>query len=305
MGDLPFYLVSGVCVGAIYALVAIGYTLVYGIIKLINFAHGEFYMVGAYAGFGIYCMLPSTLSPCLAIPAMVLGAGAAGAAVAGITERVAYRPIRGRGRLAALLTAIGVSFLLQNVFAFIANAQPLQYPTAAHGSVGEVCQRTIMIGHDGVTVIKFAYLAVALAFSAGLWFVVMRTGFGRAMRAVSQDSDAATLMGVDVDKVIRNTFLIGGFMAGAAGNLIALQSVTEPMMGFMPGLKSFVAAVLGGIGSVPGAIVGGLVLGVIEGLTVWTGVPTGYKDVAAFVILILVLVIRPQGLMGKPAKEKV
>lgn len=305
MSDLPFYLVSGLCVGAIYALVAVGYTLVYGIIKLINFAHGEFYMVGAYAGFGIYCLLPSTLSPWVSIPAMVLGAGAAGAAIAGVTERIAYRPIRGGGRLAALLTAIGVSFLLQNTFAFIANAQPLQYPTAVHGSVGEICQRTIAIAGDGITVVKFAYLAVAVVFSVALWFVVMRTNFGRAMRAVSQDADAAMLMGVDVDKVVRNTFLIGGFMAGAAGNLIALQSVTEPMMGFMPGLKSFVAAVLGGIGSVPGAIIGGIVLGVIEGLTVWIGVPTGYKDVAAFVILILVLVVRPQGLMGKPVKEKV
>jgi branched-chain amino acid transport system permease protein len=305
MSDLPFYVISGVCVGAIYALVAVGYTLVYGIIKLINFAHGEFYMAGAYAGFGIYCLLPASLSPWLAIPVMLLGAGAAGAAVAVVTERVAYRPIRGSGRLAALLTAIGASLLLQNIFAFIANAQPLQYPTSEQGSVGEICQRAITIGSDGITAIKFAYLAVAVVFSVALWFLVMRTAFGRAMRAVSQDADAAMLMGVDVDKVVRNTFLLGGFMAGTAGNLIALQSVTEPMMGFMPGLKSFVAAVLGGIGSVPGAIVGGLVLGTVEGLAVWAGVPTGYKDVAAFVILILILVVRPQGLMGKPLKEKV
>jgi branched-chain amino acid transport system permease protein len=305
MSDLPFYVISGICVGAIYALVAVGYTLVYGIIKLINFAHGEFYMVGAYAGFGVFCLLPATLSPWVAIPAMLLASGAAGAAIAGATERVAYKPIRRAGRLAALLTAIGVSFLLQNLFAFVANAQPLQYPTTAIGSVGEICQRTVRIGGDGVTVVKFAYLGVAVLFSAVLWFVVMRTSFGRAMRAVSQDADAAVLMGVDVDRVIRNTFLIGGFMAGTAGTLIALQSVTEPMMGFIPGLKSFVAAVLGGIGSVPGAIVGGLALGLIEGLAVWAGVPTGYKDVAAFVILILVLVIRPQGLMGKLVKEKV
>jgi len=305
MSDLPFYLVSGLCVGAIYALVAVGYTLVYGIIKLINFAHGEFYMVGAYAGFGVYCLLPASLSPWAAIPLMLLASGAAGAAIAGVTERVAYKPIRRSGRLAALLTAIGVSFLLQNTFTFVANAQPLQYPTGVAGSVGEVCQRTVRIGSDGITVVKFAYLGVALLFCVVLWFIVMRTAFGRAMRAVSQDADAAVLMGVNVDKVIRNTFLIGGFMAGTAGNLIALQSVTEPMMGFMPGLKSFVAAVLGGIGSVPGAIVGGLALGMIEGLAVWAGVPTGYKDVAAFVILILVLVIRPQGLLGRLRNEKV
>jgi branched-chain amino acid transport system permease protein len=305
MHDFFFYLVSGLCVGAIFALVAVGYTLVYGIIKLINFAHGEFYMVGAYAGFGAYCLLPPTLSPWLAIPVMVLAGGLAGAIVAVITERVAYKPIRRSGRLAALLTAIGVSFLLQNLFAFIANAQPLQYPTEPVGSVGEVCQRTWTLGSDGIVVIRFAYIGVAVLLSLALWFIVMRTRFGRAMRAVSQDADAAVLMGIDVDSVIRRTFLIGGFLAGVAGTLIGLQSVTEPMMGFIPGLKAFVAAVLGGIGNIGGAIVGGLVLGVIESLAVWAGVPTGYKDVAAFVILILVLVIRPQGIMGKITREKV
>lgn len=305
MSDLPFYLVSGLCVGAIYALIAVGYTLVYGIVRLINFAHGEFYMVGAYAGFGIYLLLPPALPPSVSIPVMVLGSGLAGAAIAGFTERVAYRPIRGTGRLAPLLTAIGVSFLLQNIFAFVANARPLQYPTAVHGSIGEVCQRTVTIGGDGITVFKFTYIGAAAVSCVALWFIVMRTRFGRAMRAVGQDADAAMLMGIDVDKTIRNTFFLSGFMAGTAGNLIALQSVTEPMMGFMPGLKSFIAAVLGGIGSVPGAIAGGIALGLIEGLAVWAGIPTGYKDVAAFVILVLVLVIRPQGLMGKPLKEKV
>jgi branched-chain amino acid transport system permease protein len=146
---------------------------------------------------------------------------------------------------------------------------------------------------------------VAVLSCAMLWFIVMRTRFGRAMRAVSQDPDAAALMGIDTDAVIRRTFVLGGFMAGVAGTLIAFQSVIEPLMGFMPGLKAFVAAVLGGIGSIPGAIVGGFSLGVIESLAVWLGVPTGYKDVAAFVILILVLVIRPSGLMGHSEREKV
>jgi len=305
MHDLPFYLVSGLCIGSIFALVAVGYTLVYGIIKLINFAHGEFYMVGAYAGFGAFCLLPPGLSPWVAIPLMVLAGGTAGAAVAVAAERVAYKPIRRSGRLAALLTAIGVSFLLQNLFAFIANAQPLQYPTEPAGGVGEVCQRTVLIGSDGLVAVRFAYIGLAVLLSLGLWFLVMRTRFGRAMRAVSQDADAAALMGIDVDWVIRRTFLLGGFLAGIAGTLVGLQSVTEPMMGFVPGLKAFVAAVLGGIGNLAGAIIGGLALGVIESLAVWAGVPTGYKDVAAFIILILVLVIRPQGLLGRMTREKV
>jgi branched-chain amino acid transport system permease protein len=305
MQDFLFYLVSGLCIGSIFALVAVGYTLVYGIIKLVNFAHGEFYMVGAYASFGAYSLLPSGSSPWLAIPLMVLAGGTAGAAIAVLTERVAYKPIRRSGRLAALLTAIGVSFLLQNLFAFFSQARPLQYPTEPHGSVGELCQRTVLLGTDGLVLIRFAYIGTAVLFSALLWYIVLRTRFGRAMRAVSQDADAATLMGIDVDRVIRHTFLIGGGLAGVAGTLIALQGVTEPMMGFLPGLKAFVAAVLGGIGNIAGAVVGGLLLGVIESLAVWAGVPTGYKDVAAFIILILVLVIRPQGLLGRVTREKV
>jgi branched-chain amino acid transport system permease protein len=305
MSDLPYYVVSGVCLGAITALVAVGYTLVYGIIKLINFAHGEFYMVGAYAGFGVYLLLPPATPALVAIPLLVLAGGTAGAAVAALTEKVAYKPIRRNGRLAALLTAIGVSFLLQNLFAFVRNAQPLQYPTSVHGSVGEICQRTVAIGGDGIVGIRFVFIAVAVAMCAGLWFMVMRTQFGRAMRAVSLDADAAALMGIDIDRVISKTFVVGGFMAGVAGELIALQSVTEPLMGFMPGLKAFVAAVLGGIGSIPGAIVGGFLLGIVESLVVWMGVPTGYKDVAAFVILIVVLVVRPQGILGRVEVEKV
>jgi branched-chain amino acid transport system permease protein len=305
MEDFAFYLVSGICIGAITALVAVGYTLVYGIIKLINFAHGEFYMVGAYAGFGIYMLLPSGLSPWIGIPAILFVSGAAGAAIAAVAEAVAYKPIRKSGRLVALLTAIGVSILLQNLFAFVKNAQPLQYPTAVKGSVGEICQRTIMVGGSGIMAVRFIYVAVAVLFCAALWFIVMRTRFGRAMRAVSQDADAAALTGINIDSVIRRTFVLGGFMAGVAGSLIAFQAVIEPYMGFMPGLKAFIAAVLGGIGNIPGAIVGGFLLGIIESLAVWLGVPTGFKDVAAFVILIVVLVVRPTGIMGRREYEKV
>ena len=305
MDNFAFYLISGICIGAITALVAVGYTLVYGIIKLINFAHGEFYMVGAYAGYGIYLLLPPGLSVWIAIPAILLVSGIAGATIAVVAEAVAYKPIRRSGRLAALLTAIGVSLFLQNSFTFVRNAQPMQYPTGVTGSVGEICQRTITVGGSGIMGVRFVYVAVAVLFCVALWFIVMRTRFGCAMRAVSQDADAAALMGINTDSVIRGAFALGGFMAGVAGSLIAFQAVVEPYMGFMPGLKAFIAAVLGGIGNIPGAIIGGFLLGIIESLAVWLGVPTGYKDVAAFVILIVALVVRPTGIMGKREYEKV
>jgi branched-chain amino acid transport system permease protein len=305
MDDLVYYLVQGLCFGAIIALIAVGYSLVYGIVKLINFAHGEFYMVGAYAGFGVYTLLPPG-SP--ALPAMLLillAAGSAGAGIAGLTEWVAYRPIRNRGRLAALLTAIGVSFLLQNLAGFIKHAQVLQYPTT-EGSIGAFCQTPVKIsGDDGIFAISLAYPAVAVVLGLGLWLLVLYTRFGRAMRAVSVDRDAAVMMGIDVDSVIRRTFLLGGFLAGLAGALASFTGAIGPIMGFQPGLKAFIAAVLGGIGSIPGAVIGGLALGLIEYLAVWAGVPTEYKDIAAFVLLIVVLVTRPSGLLGRPEREKV
>jgi branched-chain amino acid transport system permease protein len=304
MDTLPYYLIQGLCYGAIIALIALGYSLVYGIIKLINFAHGEFYMVGAYAGFGVARLLPTGLSPWLAVPAVLLISGAAGAAVAGAAEYVAYRPIRRSGRLAALLTAIGVSFLLQSIFSFVQNARPLSYPTG-EGSIGQLCQQPVQIGSDGIMVVWFAYVPVSLALGLGLWWIVMRTRFGRAMRALSQDPDAAALLGVDVNAVVRRTFLLGGFLAGVAGSLFAFQSTVNPTMGFLPGLKAFIAAVLGGIGSVPGAMIGGFAVGLLDYLVVWAGVPTNCRDLAAFVVLIVVLVIRPQGLLGRKESDKV
>lgn len=305
MNDFLYYLTLGVCTGAITALIALGYTLVYGIIKLINFAHGEFYMTGAYAGFGVFCLLPGGFSPWLAIPLVVFAAGAAGAGVAALTERVAYRPIRRGGRLAALLTAIGVSFLLQSLFSFVRGGESLQYPCTVAGSVGELCQRPVTLFGGGVKVMHLVFIAAAALLTLGLWWIVMRTSFGRAMRALSQDMDAAALMGIDTEAVIRNTFLLGGFLAGVAGALVSLQGLLEPMMGFMPGLKAFIAAVVGGIGSIPGAVLGGFLLGIVENLSVWLGVPTPYKDIAAFVLLILILAVRPQGLFGKAEGEKV
>ncbi|HCE43075.1 MAG TPA: branched-chain amino acid ABC transporter permease [Lentisphaeria bacterium] len=305
MDNFIFFLTSGLCIGAVYALIALGYTLVYGIIKLINFAHGEFYMVGAYAGFGIYLVLPSGTPAIFAIPLIIISSGIAGIIIAVLTEQIAYKPIRKSGRLAALLTAIGVSFLLQNLASFINKANPLQYSSDKVGSIGEICQRSVSIGGGGIKIIQFVYIPVTLALTLILWYIVMKTNFGRAMRAVSQDPDAAALMGINIDSVIRKTFLLGGLMAGIAGALIGFHSVIEPMMGFMPGLKAFIAAVVGGIGSIPGAVLGGLIIGIVENMVLFCNVPSGYKDVAAFVVLILVLLVRPQGILGRNTREKV
>ncbi|HBC85359.1 MAG TPA: branched-chain amino acid ABC transporter permease [Lentisphaeria bacterium] len=305
MDNFLFFLTSGLCIGAVYALIALGYTLVYGIIKLINFAHGEFYMIGAYAGFGIYLVLPSGTPAILSIPLIILSSGIAGIIIAVLTEQIAYKPIRKSGRLAALLTAIGVSFLLQNLASFINKANPLQYPSDKSGSIGEICQRSIVIGGGGIKIIQFVYIPLTIVLTLILWHIVMKTNFGRAMRAVSQDPDAAALMGIDINSVIRKTFLLGGLMAGIAGALIGFQSVIEPMMGFMPGLKAFIAAVVGGIGSIPGAVLGGFIIGIVENMVLFCNIPSGYKDVAAFVVLILVLLIRPQGILGSNVREKV
>ena len=303
MNDFLFYLLTGLCIGAIYALIALGYTLVYGIIKLINFAHGEFYMLGAYAGYGIYIMLPTNMSAWLSIPIILSASGIAGALIAIMTEMVAYKPIRKSSRLAALLTAIGVSFLLQNAAAFINNASPLQYDTSTKGSIGEICQHPL--GSTGIKVIQFHFIWLSILLTLILWLIVKYTNFGRAMRAVSQNPDAAALMGININSVIRKTFALGGFMAGLAGSLIAFQSIITPIMGFMPGLKAFIAAVIGGIGSIPGALLGGFIIGIIENLVVWFGVPSGYKDIASFTVLIIALIIRPQGILGNKFKEKV
>lgn len=305
MDDFLFYLVSGLCIGAIYALIALGYTLVYGIIKLINFAHGEFYMAGAYAGYGIYILLPAPMPVILKIFIVLAASGVASALLSSMTEKLAYKPIRKSGRLAALLTALGMAFLLQNLAAFINNGRALLYPADDPGSIGALAQISVDVGGSGIRVIKFCFILVAVVLTGILWYIVMKTRFGRAMRAVSQDPDAAALMGINIDSVINRTFIMGGFMAGIAGTLIAFQSVIEPSMGFMPGLKAFIAAVLGGIGSVPGAVLGGFLIGIIENLVVWMGVPTGYKDVAALLVLIIVLILRPQGLLGKVEREKV
>jgi branched-chain amino acid transport system permease protein len=305
MSDFVFFLTTGICAGAVYGLVALGYSMVYGVIKLVNFAHGEIYMTGAYTGFAVYMFLPKGLPLWVSVPFILAVSGAAGALAAYLMETVAYRPVRHSGRLAPLLTALGVSFFLQNAAAFINRGDSLSYPADTPGSIGYLCQTSVAVGGGGVKTAQIALVFLSAALTFALWLFIMKTRFGAAMRAVSQDSHAASLMGVSVRSVVSATFVIGGFLAGIAGSLVAFQSIIEPMMGFMPGLKAFIAAVIGGIGSVPGAFAGGILLGVIENLSVWLGVPTGFKDIVCFLTLIAFLLIRPSGIFGGSGREKV
>jgi branched-chain amino acid transport system permease protein len=293
-------LVNGIAWGSIYALIALGYTMVYGVLRLINFAHGEVYMVGAMTGFYTAHALGLADRPsALGLAVSLLAAMAACAALGATIERVAYRPLRRAPRLAPLITAIGVSLLLQNAGQLVFGADPKFFPPLL--ASGEA----LRVGTLAVSRIQLAVLCTALVLMAGLELVVMRTRVGRAMRAVSQDADAAALMGVPVDRVIQLTFVLGSALAGAAGILVGLSNPKiDPLMGLLPGLKAFVAAVLGGIGSIPGAMVGGLLLGVVETLVAGY-LSSTYRDAIAFVILIAILLYRPTGLFGSAQPEKV
>ncbi len=286
-------LVNGISLGSIYALIALGYTMVYGIVKLINFAHGDVFMVGAFIGFYAITFMELSFFPALLL-AMVA------CAIFGVLiERIAYKPLRNATRIAALITAIGVSLLIENGMIQIRGAQPEAYPNNVLPADS--------IDIFGVTIKSqsLMILGVSLFLMIVLQFVVHKTKIGRAMRAVSFDADAAKLMGISVNNTISATFAIGSALAGAAGVIFGTYyTKIEPLMGVMPGLKAFVAAVLGGIGIIPGAMVGGLLLGVVEGLVSAAGLSL-WRDAAAFVVLILILIFMPQGLFGKNRREKV
>lgn len=293
-------LLNGIAWGAIYALIALGYTMVYGVLKLINFAHGEVYMVGAMAGYYAAHALGAAQHPSLLglAAVMLLAMGACGL-LGALIERIAYRPLRSAPRLAPLITAIGVSLLLQNTGQLVFGADPKFFPPLI------TSREALRIGALAVSNLQLTVLGTALALMAALHFVVTRTRFGRAMRAVSHDAQAAALMGVSVDRVILGTFVLGSMLAAAAGILVGLSNPKiDPLMGLMPGLKAFVAAVLGGIGSIPGAVLGGLLLGVIETLVAGY-LSSTYRDAIAFVVLVSILLIRPAGLLGNPQPEKV
>ena len=305
MSELFQQIINGLSLGSIYALIALGYTMVYGILKLINFAHGEVFMVGAYAGFysagffGVDGYEASGAGFPLGLALVVLVVAMAAAALLGVTiEGLAYRPVRSAPRLTPLITAIGVSLLLQNLAMILFTPNPRRYPAILR-------EIRFELGGVIVTNIKLAIFAVALALMAGLHLFVQRTWTGRAMRALSMNLDAAKLMGIDVNRTIRATFALGSGLAAAGGILFGLDQITiSPLMGVMTGLKAFVAAVLGGIGNIPGAVVGGLLIGLAEQLTAGYLSPD-YRDAITFVILIAILLMKPEGLLGVVRQEKV
>jgi branched-chain amino acid transport system permease protein len=315
-------LINGVSLGAIYSLIALGYTMVYGVLKLINFAHGDVYMVGAFMGYYIANGLGArgaqmlgqsaegiiargllgsgTMEPSLitALVVMLL-AMAICAALGVIIERFAYRPVRKYSRLTALITAIGVSLLLENGGQVVFGADPKFFPELFK-------KRNIdLFGGASINSADIVVLVIALALMIGLQLVVFRTKTGRAMRAVSFNLQSAKLMGINTDRIIMFTFALGSALAAAAGVLVAIRIPRiDPLMGILVGLKAFVAAVLGGIGNIPGAVLGGLLIGITETMVVGYLSPT-YKDAVAFAILILILLFRPSGLLGSVSQEKV
>ena len=301
MQELFQQLANGIAWGSIYALIALGYTMVYGILRLINFAHGDVYMVGAFAAYFLALWTGAggvNASP-LAAVLVLLGAMLFCAILGMGIEFFAYRPVRRSSRITALITAIGVSLLLENVGLRVFGADPKFFPQLIAPRRIELPGGVLVTNHQ-ITVV-----VVSILLMIGLTLFVQRTRTGKAMRAVSFNRDAASLMGIHVNRIITITFAIGSALAAAAGVLVGLTNPKiEPLMGIMPGIKAFVAAVLGGIGSVPGAVIGGLLMGVSEYLVVGY-VSSTYRDGIAFVILILVLLIKPAGLLGRNVAEKV
>lgn len=312
---LPSTLADGLVLGLLYATIALGYTMVYGVLGLINFAHSEIFMVGAIVAVElmIYVLGRFGMHPLMQIAIAMMVAATISAALAGATERVAYRPLRRSGapKLAPLITAIGISLLLTDVVRFIESlfGQFIRpFPSNAFFD-----QQIHITPYDTVPAKSFIILVVAVSMLAGLAYIVNYTRLGKAMRAVATDRTAASLMGINVDRIVLYTFLIGGALAGVAGTLYAMQfGRVDPFTGFLPGLKAFTAAVLGGIGSIPGAMLGGVLLGLIE-LLIGTYAPimtnnvigTEYKDIFAFMLLIVILIFKPNGLLGRPSTEKV
>jgi branched-chain amino acid transport system permease protein len=325
--NLPQVLIDGLTIGFVYAAVALGYTMVYGVLEFINFAHSEIFAVGAFVGVEILIALEtagvlSRVSLGMAFGILILaifGGMFAAGALAVTVERVAYRPLRGAPRLVPLISAIGVSFLLQDLIRLVEGLTTGQFnrifPTFGNfderlifGEVGLGATTIIM----GISIKSIIVIVGAVLMLVGLNYLVNATKVGKAIRAVAQDRPTASLMGIDVNRIISLTFLVGGLLGGAAGVLYALKFTRiDPFVGFFPGLKAFTAAVMGGIGNLTGALLGGIVLGMLEtfagsymGVFTMGAAGTEYKDIFAFTILILVLIFRPQGLMGENVSQK-
>ena len=285
-------LVNGLILGSVYALLALGYTMVYGIIKLINFAHGDIYMIGAFMGYYLINILKFNFFLSL-ILAMI------GTAILGVViEFLAYRPLRNSTRIAALITAIGVSFLLEYGMIFFVGANTRSFPQVI---------KTVRfnLGPISISNIQLLILGISIFLMVALQFIVQKTKMGKAMRAVSEDEGAAKLMGINVDTTISLTFAIGCALAAIAGILYAnCYPMINPTLGSLPGIKAFIAAVLGGIGSIPGAVIGAFILGMVEAMTK-AYISSQLTDTIVFAILILMLVFKPAGILGKNVKEKV
>ena len=298
---------DGLTQGSTYALIALGYTLVYGVLKLLNFAHGDVFMVGSFFGFGVLKVLGGSSNPMvpvwLLLTLMVLGA-MVGCAVLGVAiERFAYRPLRDAPRIAPLISALGVSFFLANSMQLMFGAQPFDYGIFGLDG-GSLYLNGFDIGNVHIPLIRIITIVSAFVLMVLLWLLVKRTRTGKAMRATSFDREAAAMMGIDIDKVIVFTFVLGSALAGAAGVLFALRVPTTVSIGFIAGLKGFTAAVIGGIGSIPGAMVGGLMLGFAESYTQGY-ISTKWYDLVVFSILIAFMIFRPQGLLGRADIRKV
>ena len=308
--------VNGMTLGSLYALIALGYTMVYGILKLLNFAHGDVYMVGAFVGYGVLTAFDGPLSPNIPLAPLIvlmfLAAMLASGSLGVVIERFAYRPLRDAPRLAPLISALGVSFLLQNSMLLLFGAQFRTYDSFLLGSEqpelfvpGPLVDAVFEVNGVNVQLIQVIVLVMTVALMVALTLLVARTKLGKGMRATAYDREAAAMMGIDVDRVIASTFFIGSVLAGAAGVMFGLLfSQVFHLMGFLAGLKGFTAAVVGGIGSIPGAMLGGLLVGLAEA---YAGGYLGgrWSDLTVFAILILVLLVRPSGLLGARAIQKV
>jgi branched-chain amino acid transport system permease protein len=298
MSEFIQQLINGLSLGSIYALIALGYTMVYGILKFINFAHGEVFMLGAF--FGYYLARSFGIdAPSIPMALVILILTMAGTSMVGITiEKLAYKPLRNSSKLTVLITAIGVSLFLQYTGQLVFGADPKSFPTIIENTSFNILGATI--GTNQIVVLVSAILLMFL-----LRVIVFNTKMGIAIRAVSNNMTAASLMGININNIISFTFAIGSSLAGAAGILYSINYPSiDPLMGLLPGLKAFIAAVLGGIGNFPGAVVGGILIGLVETFTVGYISPT-YRDAIAFAILIIILLVKPTGLFGKKDVEKV
>lgn len=294
MEQLFQQIINGISLGSIYALIALGYTMVYGIIKLINFAHSDVYMLGAFIGYFSMTTLKLGFIPSLLLSmslCMVIGV---------VIEKVAYKPLRNAPRIAVLITAIAVSLFIEYTTMAVAGAGVRAFPPMTGFFTG-----TYKIGNINITMQQVIIVSVTIILMVSLQFIVKKTRIGKAMRAVSLDRDAAELMGINVNTTISFTFALGSALAGAAGIMVGIYyNSINPLMGMLPGLKAFVAAVFGGIGIIPGAMIGGYFIGIVEVLVSGYG-NSMYRDGVVFAILILVLIIKPTGLLGKNTREKV